>query len=68
MAGTQRRLSVTVARAVAVRLAKHIVELEQQLGDHERQLTELAQISQAALLLDEKGFQAISAAKCLPAS
>ena len=60
-------LSVAVARDEAVRLAKHIVELEQQLADNERHLTEFVQISEAAPLLDEKGFQAISAAKCLAA-
>ena len=58
---------MTVARTEAVRLAKHIVELDQQLADNERQLTELVQISKAAPLLEEKGFQAISAAKCLTA-
>lgn len=60
-------LSVVVARAEAVRLARHIVELEQQLADNERHLTQFVQISEAAPLLDEKGFQAISAAKCLAA-
>lgn len=60
-------LSVAVARDEAVRLAKHIVELEQQLADNERHLTKFVQISEAAPLLDEKGFQAISAAKCLAA-
>src|SRR5699024_9457166 len=43
-------LSVAVARDEAVRLAKHIVELEQQLADNERHLTEFVQISEAAPL------------------
>ena len=60
-------LSFSVARAEAVRLAKHVLALDEQLADNERQLTKLVQISEAAPLLEETGFQAISAAKCLAA-
>lgn len=61
----KEELSVSVARAEAVRLANHVLALDQQLADNEDQLTELIQISEAAPLLEEPGFRAISAAKCL---
>ncbi len=60
-------LSLSIARGEAIRLAKHVLELDTQLADNERQLTELVHISEAAPLLEETGFQAISAAKCLAA-
>jgi hypothetical protein len=60
-------LSISVARAEAVRLAKHAIDLEEQLRSNEQQLTELVQVSEAAPLLEETGFKAISAAKCLAA-
>lgn len=60
-------LSLSVARAEAVRLAKHTMELDEQLHTNEAQLAELVAVSEAAPLLDETGFQAISAAKCLAA-
>ena len=60
-------LSLSIARAEAVRLAKHVLALDEQLDAHETQLTELVQISEAAPLLEEKGVAAISAAKCLAA-
>lgn len=65
----KEELSVSVARAEAVRLDKHVVELSDQLTltANEQQLTELVQVSEAAPLLEETGFQAISAAKCLVA-
>lgn len=63
----QEELSLTVARAEAVRLARHILELEGQLVANERQLDELVRASEAAPLLAEKGFQAITAAQCLTA-
>lgn len=52
---------------MCVQLAKHVVGLGQQLVDNENQLTELVQISEAAPLLEEPGFKAMSAAKCLTA-
>ena len=60
-------LSVSIARAEAIRLAKHILQLAEQLTDNESQLDELIRASEAAPLLEEKGFRAISAAKCLTA-
>ena len=47
--------------------AKHAIDLEEQLRSNEQQLTELVQVSEAAPLLEETGFKAISAAKCLAA-
>ncbi|GAA2044445.1 IS110 family transposase [Yaniella flava] len=63
----KEELSVSVARTEAIRLAKHVVELSDQLSANEQHLTELVQVSEAAPLLDEPGFRAISAAKCLVA-
>lgn len=60
-------LSLSIARAEAVRLAKQVLELDQQLADNEQQLQELVKVSEAAPLLQEEGFAAISAAKCLTA-
>lgn len=60
-------LSLTVARAEAVRLAKQVLELDEQLVANERQLDELVKVSAAAPLLQEIGFKAISTAKCLAA-
>lgn len=60
-------LSVSVARAEAVRLAKHAIDLDEQLEANEKQLAELVAVSEAAPLLEETGFAAISAAKCLAA-
>ncbi|OAV62984.1 IS110 family RNA-guided transposase [Enteractinococcus helveticum] len=65
--GRKEELSISIARAEAVRLAKHVLELEEHLATNEQQLDELVRISEAAPLLEEKGFQAISAAKCLAA-
>lgn len=58
---------LAIARTEAVRLAKHVLELDEQLKTNERQLDELVKASEAAPLLKEKGFGAISAAKCLTA-
>ena len=41
-------LSLSVARAEAIRLAKHVLELDDQLKANEKQLTALVQISEAA--------------------
>lgn len=38
-------LSLSIARAEAVRLAKHVLELDQQLADNEHQLQELVKVS-----------------------
>lgn len=63
----EEELSLSSARTEAVRLAKHLRELDDQLKANEQQLDELVKVSEAAPLLQEKGFGAISAAKCLTA-
>jgi transposase len=63
----EEELSLCVARNEAIRLAKHILRLDGQLTANEKQLDELVKVSEAAPLLEEKGFGAISAAKCLTA-
>lgn len=63
----EEELSLCVARTEAIRLAKHILELDEQLMNNEKQLDELVKVSEAAPLLDEKGFGAVSAARCLTA-
>lgn len=60
-------VSLAVARAEAVRLAKHIHELDRQLAENTIQLEEFVEVSEAAPLLEQKGFGAVSAAKCLVA-
>ena len=63
----KEELSLSIARAEAIRLAKHVLELDEQLTKNEQQLDELVRVSEAAPLLQETGFKAISAAKCLAA-
>lgn len=63
----KEELSVQVARSEAVRLAKHIIDCDEQIDTNEQQLEELVQASEAAPLLQEKGFGSVSAAKCLTA-
>src|SRR5699024_1865556 len=65
--GRKEEISISIARAEAVRLAKHVLELEEDLATNEQQLDELVRISEAAPVLEEIGFQAISAAKCVAA-
>lgn len=60
-------LALTIARSEAVRLAKHILDLDEQLKSNEQKLDELVKVSEAAPLLEEKGFRAVAAAKCLVA-
>lgn len=60
-------LSLSIARAEAIRLATHIRGLDTQLTANEKQLDELVHISEAAPLLAEKGIGAISAAQCFTA-
>ena len=60
-------LALGIARAEAVRLAKHILDLDEQLKANEQKLDELVKVSEAAPLLEEKGFRAVTAAKCLVA-
>lgn len=63
----EEELSLSVARSEAVRLAKHVLDLDEQLTANETQLDELIKASEAAPLLQEKGFGVISTAKCLTA-
>jgi transposase len=63
----EEELSLTIARAEATRLAKRVLELDDQLKANEKQLTELVQISEAAPLLQETGFGPVTAATCLTA-
>ena len=58
-------LSRSIARAEAIRLAKHVLALETQLADNHHQLAELIQLSEAAPLVEEPGIGVITAAKCL---
>lgn len=58
-------LALLVARAEAVRLAERIDELNQELTSNDKQITELVKVSEAAPLLEVKGFGAITAATCL---
>lgn len=52
----QEELSLSIARTEAVRLAKHVLQLDEQLTANEKQLDELVKASEAAPLLEEKGF------------
>lgn len=63
----EEELALSIARTEAVRLAKHILALEEQLKSNEKQFDELVKVSESAPLLGEKGFRAVTAAKCLVA-
>jgi transposase len=63
----EEELSLSIARAEAARLARHVLALDEQLTANENQLDDLVKVSEAAPLLEETGFRAISAAKCLAA-
>ncbi|MHA7176161.1 IS110 family RNA-guided transposase [Arthrobacter sp. Sr24] len=63
----EEELALSIARSEAVRLAKNILDLGDQLKSNEQKLDELVKVSEAAPLLEEKGFQAVAAAKCLVA-
>lgn len=52
----EEELSISIAHSEAVQLAKHILELDEQLKGNEKQLDELVKASEAAPLLEEKGF------------
>ncbi|MFI5084903.1 MAG: IS110 family transposase [Actinomycetales bacterium] len=58
-------LALSVARAEAVRLARRIGELDSELAGNNKQITELVKVSEAAPLLEVKGFGAVTAATCL---
>lgn len=63
----KEELSLSIARTEAIRLAKRVLELDDQLKANHKQLAELVQISEAAPLLQEKGFGPVTAATCLTA-
>jgi transposase len=63
----EEALTLTVARAEAIRLAKRIGDLDDELKANNTQITELVEISEAAPLLEEKGFGPVTAAVCLVA-
>ena len=58
-------LAKSVARSEAVRLAKHITELDADIKTNNDQITALVEISEAAPLLKETGIGPITAAICL---
>lgn len=58
-------LALSVARAEAIRLAQHIIELDDALTANLAQIKELVEVSEAAPLLTEKGFGPVTAAICL---
>lgn len=60
-------MALGIARSEAVRLAKHVLDLVEQLQANEQKLDELVKVSEAAPLLEVKGFRAVIAAKCLVA-
>lgn len=60
-------LAPSIARSEAVRLAKHISNLDADIKTNNDQITELVEISEAAPLLQENGFGPVTAAICLTA-
>lgn len=58
-------LALSVARSEAVRLAKRVGQLETDIKTNGGQITDLVEISEAAPLLHEKGFGAVTSAICL---
>lgn len=58
-------LVLAIARTEAIRFAKRIGELDQELTGNDKQITELVKVSEAAPLLEVKGFDAVTAATCL---
>ncbi|PQZ87731.1 hypothetical protein CQ018_17450 [Arthrobacter sp. MYb227] len=63
----EEELASSIARSESVRLANHVLDLGEQLKSNEQKLDELVKVSEAAPLLEEKGFRAVTAAKCLVA-
>lgn len=58
-------LTLSVARTEAVRLGRRIGDLDKDVTGNTQQITDLVKVSEAAPLLDVKGFGAITAATCL---
>lgn len=63
----EETVELRIARGEAKRLACHVLDLDEQLRSNESELVNLVKMSEAAPLLEEKGFGAVSAAKCLAA-
>lgn len=63
----QEPLAASVARAEAIRLAKHITGLDTEIKTNTTQITGLVEISDAAPLLQETGIGPVTAAICLTA-
>lgn len=55
-------LAITTARAEAVRLAKRIADLDEELTANQTQMTKLLRASRAAVLLDKTGIGPVTAA------
>lgn len=60
-------LGLATARAEAVRLAKRVVELDEEITSNRARMDELVHASQAAVLLDKTGIGPVTAAICLTA-
>lgn len=58
-------LSTATARGEAVRLAKRVIDLQDQLATNVTQMTQLVRASQAAPLLEKTGIGPVTAAICL---
>lgn len=61
----EEELALSVARAEAIRLAKRVDDLDSQLKANTQQITEMVKVSEAAPLLEVKGFGPVTAATCL---
>ncbi|GGQ24731.1 transposase [Actinomadura coerulea] len=61
------KLGAATARAEAIRLAKRVLELDEQVAVNNARMTRLVQASQAAPLLDKTGIGPVTAAICLTA-
>uniref|UniRef100_UPI00123D5EB9 transposase n=1 Tax=Nesterenkonia ebinurensis TaxID=2608252 RepID=UPI00123D5EB9 len=60
-------LGTATARTEAIRLAKRVVELDEQIAANSARMDELVQGSQAAPLLEKTGIGSVTAAICLTA-
>lgn len=61
----QEELVLVAARTEAVRLAKRVIELDEEIGDNRDKITDLVKVSEAAPLMQMTGVGAITAAVCL---
>ena len=58
-------LGAATARAEAIRLAKRVLELDEQVAANSARMTQAGQAGQAAPLLDKTGIRPVTAAICL---